>query len=354
MNEARATAVRNAFRAQAEYCERLGSRFTALLCATVADTLSMDDEPGRHALAWAGDPSPLADNLPLRLAGALHALARSGRAADLRALYPPHDAPSPAVLADVIRRTFVEHGAEITAFLHHAPQTNEVGRSAILIGGLLEIARRTGLPLALFEIGASAGLNLLPDRYRYRLGAAEWGPADARVLLAPQWTGGRPAVETPLTVASRDGCDVNPIDLRDAEQRERLKSYVWLDQPERLERLNAAIATALTVDFSLDRADGADWVEAVLAKPKPTPGLARVLFHSIVWSYLPDATRARLDEAIATLGRTSHARTPFAWLRFELEPEQAEARLRLTAWPGGTEQVLASAHPHGASIHWTA
>ena len=345
--------MRQAFRAQAEYCDRLGSRFTGALCATLAETLSMDSESGRLALTWAGDPSPMADGLPLRVTGSLHALVRSGRAPELAAIYPPHDVPTPVVLADVLGRVLIEHGAEIGAFLRHTPQTNEVGRSAVLIGGLLEIAKCTGLPLALFEIGASAGLNLLPDQYRYRLGAADWGPPEARVRLAPEWTGGRVGVEAPFSVQIRRGCDINPIDIHDADQRDRLRSYVWPDQPERLDRLDAAIDTALAVDFSLDRADAADWVEAVLVA-EPPPGVARVLYHSIVWSYLSEATRTRVLEHINGLGRMCSSRAPFAWLRFELEPQHAEARLRLSMWPGGTEQVLAAAHPHGASIQWRA
>jgi hypothetical protein len=350
---ARANLVRNAFAVQAEYCAKLGSQFMAALCETLIDVLSTDNEVGRRVLAWPGNPSPHADNVPLRLAGALNALARSGRVRDLTAAYPPHGIPHRATFAIVLRHVLAEHGSEIATFLEHAPQTNEVGRSAVLIGGLLEVAKRTGFPLELLEIGASAGLNLFADRYRYRFGGAELGPEDARLRLAPEWTGPPPPLDARLRVQARHGCDVNPIDIRDAAQRERLKCYVWPDQPERLAKLEAALATALAAEpFALDRADAADWVATRLRVDAPN-GVARVLLHSIVWSYLPEATRERIRSHLNEVGAAATAAAPLAWLRFELAPStEAKTEIRLTTWPGGHDHVLGDAHPHGSAVRW--
>src|SRR5262245_5915954 len=174
-SEDRSALVRQAFRDQARYCLRLGSPFTAAICETLAETLSMGDAAGREILSWPGDPAPPADNVPLRVTGALLALARSGRVPTLAAAYPPRSPPSPQTLSAVLTAVFAEHGAEIVDFLSFTPQTNEVGRSGVLIGGLLAIAQRTRLPLEIYEIGASAGLNLLADHYRYKLGSASWG-----------------------------------------------------------------------------------------------------------------------------------------------------------------------------------
>ena len=346
-------AVREAFRAQAEYCARLDSPFTDLLCRTLADVLSSRSEAGCEILGWRGDPAPLADNLPLRVVGALHALARSGKAPELASIYPPAPLPAADLLADVLRRALQRHAAEILAFLPFTPQTNEVGRSAVLIGGLLEIARRTGLPVNLYEIGSSAGLNLLADRYAYRLDGADWGAADARLRLVPEWKGPPPPVDAELTVREGHGCDLHPIDLRDPAQRERLRGYVWADQTERLERLNAAIETALTALPQLERADAAEWVERRIAAA-PAAGVARVLLHSVVWNYLTEETRRRIAQQMERAGTACRSDAPLAWLHFELNPRAEAAQLRLTMWPGGREQLLAAAHPHGASVHWVA
>ncbi len=90
------------------------------------------------------------------------------------ACYPPHDATTEQLRA-VVTRVVEEHRTYIETFLSSAPQTNEVGRSGVLVGGFLQIAKETGLPLRLLEIGASAGLNAVWDRYHYQLGAADWG-----------------------------------------------------------------------------------------------------------------------------------------------------------------------------------
>jgi hypothetical protein len=77
------------------------------------------------------------------------------------------------------------------------------------------------------------------------------------------------------------------------------------------------------------------------------------LFHSIVWTYLPEATRARIRTHVAAVGAASATDAPFAWLRFELAPvADAKIDVRLTLWPDGREWVLGEAHPHGASIRW--
>ena len=178
-------AVRSAFDSQAEYCRRLGSPFTARMCEALAADLVMSNAAGRAILGWTGDPSPFVDNVPLRTIGALNALARSRAAPYLAALYPPNPLPDTGELTRAVLRALDEHPNRLAAFLSSPPQTNEVGRSAMLIGGFLTIAHRTSLPLDLYEIGSSAGLNLHADRYRYHLGSADWGRPDATLYLAP-------------------------------------------------------------------------------------------------------------------------------------------------------------------------
>ena len=87
--------------------------------------------------------------------------------------------------------------------LDQPPQTNEVGRSAVLFPGLIEISNRTKLPISLFEIGASAGLNLYLERYSYQLGDVHLGCRDSRVKLTPDWTGNCPVGNPEIVERSR-------------------------------------------------------------------------------------------------------------------------------------------------------
>ncbi|MGH8317060.1 MAG: DUF2332 domain-containing protein [Steroidobacteraceae bacterium] len=341
-------AVRSAFRSQAEYCRRLGSPFNACLCEVLATDLDGSSAGGRAILGWTGDSSPLADNVPLRVTGALNALARSQAAPYLAALYPPNPLPDAGQLSRAVLRALDEDPARLLEFLSSPPQTNEVGRSAVLIGGFLTIARRTRLPLDLYEIGSSAGLNLRADCYGYDLGGAGWGARDAALRLVPGWKGPSPPVDTGLTIRSRRGCDANPIDLQSARARERLISYVWADQSDRIARLEAAISIALAIPVAIDCAEAADWVERQI-KLAPVGGATRVLFHSIVWSYLSKESRRRICAHLNCAGVAARSDAPLAWLRFEIaEPPE----LRLTLWPSGEETLLARAHSHGAWVRW--
>jgi hypothetical protein len=311
--------IRHAFEQQIIWCDRLGSPFTARLCAGFARHLDRELAIGRRLLDWPAERNPIVDAVPLRVAGGLHALVRRGRLPELARLYPSAPLPDIEALWAAVARALVEAEAELLPWLDRPPQTNEIGRSALLMSGLLAAAAETGLPIALYEVGASAGLNLQLDRYRYRLGGLAIGPADAGVLLAPDWTGASPPAAD-IHVARRRGADLNPIDMADARDRERLLAYIWPDQTERLDRTEAALALAVASPPPLDCADAADWTERQF-DPTPERGMLRVLMHSIAFQYFPAETRRRLVEHLDRVGRHATGQAPLAWLRFEIDPE---------------------------------
>jgi hypothetical protein len=340
--------VRSHFRKQAAACARLGSPFMARLLEVAAERLDRAGAVGRMVLSWPGDP--VADALALRLAGGLHALVLSGAAPELAAVYPGGArAGDPAALWPEVAQALETHADYLGRFLEQPPQTNEVARGAVLLGGFLTVAAETGLPLRLLEIGASAGLNLLFDGYAYDLADAPWGAQDAPLRLSPTWQGALPPL-VPVEIQARSGCDRRPIDSRDADDRLRLRAYVWADQPARRHRLETALAVVAGTDLRIERADAADWVERHLAEP--ASGAATVLFHSIVWQYLRRETRDRVAAAIARGGHRAAPDSPLAWLRMEPAPDRAHAELRLTLWPGADERLLADADYHGRWVRW--
>ena len=340
-------AVREGFREQARWCEQLGSPFTARICAATAEILDPDTPLGARLLEWPGDT--MRDALPLRLTGGLHALVRAGEAPDLARLYPPAPPPSDEALRAALARTISEQAAALDPWLDTAPQTNEVGRSALLMSGLLVIAERFGLPLRLFELGASAGLNLQLDRYCYDLGGLQTGEPGSRVRLKPDWKG-PPPPSAQVRIAGRSAVDLNPIDP--ITERERLIAYLWPDQEARLARFQAALDIAALEPPLVTRGDAADWLEAQLAAA-PESGVCRVVLHSVAYQYFPPATRQRIRARIDGAGAVSHADAPLAWLRFEMMAGEAHFSLRLRTWPG-EEKLLAWSHPHGSWTEWVA
>jgi hypothetical protein len=213
------------------------------------------------------------------------------------------------------------------------------------------VAAETNRPLRVLELGASAGLNQLWDRRRYRLGEiGDWGPLDARVNLDIEWRGGRPPLDANVLVAERAACDRKPVDLADPIQRRRLKAYVWPDQFDRLERLEAAIGETLAAGITVEAEDA---VVFARREARPRAGVATVVFHSVFLQYMPAESQAALVETLGEGGASASERSPLAWLRMEPASDNpAVMELRLTLWPGGADRVLATAHPHGAWIDW--
>jgi hypothetical protein len=339
-----------AFEQQIGWCARLGSPFTAALLQILAEDSAAGGVTASLLGKWPGDP--VADAVPLRLSGALHALVLDGRDPMLQACYPP----APLVATDRLRRavlaTLEAHKGFVADFLRFPPQTNEVGRAGVLIGGFLTVAAETGLPLRLLEIGASAGLNGQWDRFGYQLGQAPWGDSASPVQLRPAWTGGLPPLGATVRVHSRAACDADPLDVRDSAQARRLRAYIWPDQTERLARLDAAIGLALANPLPVTPERAESWLPRRL--DETAEGCAIVLYHSVMWQYLPDEARAAIRSVIENAGANAREHAPFAWLRFEPSADGTAMELALTLWPDGRFRRLATAHPHGQSVHWLA
>ena len=339
-----------AFAAQSAACARMGSPFTAALLAGAGDWLDPAARTGARVRDWPGDPS--ADALPLRLAGALHALARSGEAPALAAAWPPDPQGDPGRAA---AHALQSHDARLAAWLDGPPQTNETARAAALLGGALRALALSGAAeIELLEIGASAGLNLGFDGYAYDLGpgVARGDPA-APVRIPSLWRGPAPDPTAPLHVAARAGCDPAPLDPADPAHRARLTAYVWADQTARLARLRAALDDAAARPWRVARATAADWLPARLAAPQPA-GRLRLVWHSIVWQYLSPAEKSGIQAALAQAGAAATETRPLGWLRMERDGTPASAALTLTLWPGGATRELARTDSHGAWTDWTA
>lgn len=338
--------IRAAFADEGAACLRMGAPFSARLRGRCAMLFDRTSATGRRILDWPGDP--IADALPVRLAAGFNALVRAGALPGLAAYFPPQppgdDAAFDAALVAAL------HDDRLLPWLDSAPQTNEVGRSAVLMPGLLTIAAACRLPLALFELGASAGLNLRLDDYAYDLGGAVFGLVDAPIRLVPDWKGPPPPAAD-VRIVARRGVDLAPIDVRDPAARDRLLAYVWPEQTARVARLEAALAAAAADPAPVDAGDAAAWVEAHVA---PVEGRCGVVLHSIAFQYFPAATKAQIAAHMAAQGARATATAPLVWLRYEFDASNAKAlpTLRLTLWPGGEDRLLAHVHPHGVSVQW--
>lgn len=295
------------------------------------------------------DLDPPGSSLALRFLGAVHRLVLRGDAPRLARHYPSAGgSPGPDAWDD-FAATVATHAATLRREVEEPVQTNEAGRSTALVGAFLEVARAFGLPLQILEIGASAGLNLRWDHYRYEARGMSWGDPRSPLRLCDYAPGARPPFEVVARVVERRGSDPRPLDPTTADDRLKLKGFVWPDQASRLRLLENALAVAARVPAPIDRSAALPWVERQLAEP--SAGNATVVFHSIVEQYMPSGDAGRLGVLLEDAGAKRGEEAPLAHVRME-EGDEREAEVTLQMWPGAGRVAVARCGYHGGSVRW--
>jgi hypothetical protein len=336
-------AVAGRLRTQADWCHDDGERLYAELLRRAAEDVEAGGPAWDLLAPHAAQPGTAA--LALRFLAALRRLVLDGRLPELAWFY---GGAAPEGAWPEFRAALVSHREELAPLVARPCQTNEVGRSAALLGGFLEVAAAWKRPLRLLEIGASAGLNLRWDRYRYEAPGRAWGDPDSPVCLAGHFVEPPPMLPARAPVAERSGCDLRPLDATTAEGALSLASFVWPSRPERMTLLRGALEVARQVPAAIEQAGAGEWLARKLAKP--VLGVVTVVFHSVFVQYVARPERERILSVLRNAGRTAAVDAPVVWLR--MEPGPAAFEVRLTAWPGGRERLLATSGPHGRDVRW--
>ncbi|SFS02062.1 DUF2332 domain-containing protein [Yoonia litorea] len=336
--------VAEAFHVQARACENLDSPFMGQLMRLCA-TRTWPEGPIRDRIfAWEGEIGPAAQSVPLRLAGALHALHLTGHA-QLATVYPPERANDDELWAAIcdVMTTEVNH---LNLWLDSVPQTNEVRRSVTLIPIGHVLTERFGLPIRTSELGASGGLNLHWHSYALALEGELYGPAGPVLTLTPEWDGPLPPQSTPQ-ITRRGGVDLNPLNPADPDDALRLQAYLWPDQPHRLALTRAAIAAAKT---PVTKGDAIDWLEGRLDHQD---GETHLIYSTVAWQYFPRAAQERGRKMIEAAGEHATDRSPLAWFGMENDGSGKGAALTLRVWPGNLTLDFGRADFHGRWVNWT-
>jgi hypothetical protein len=211
-----------------------------------------------------------------------------------------HGVPAPGPYAGLRRALLEDDGAIRATILARATQTNEVGRLATLLPAFAAVSG--GAPLALVEVGASAGLCLFPDRYRYTWrthdGVRRAGDPPAPELVCDV-AGPAPLPPAPPAVAFRTGIDLNPLDVTDEDQMRWLATLVWPEHDDRRAQLARAVEVARREPPDLLRGDLLEELPGVVERAAEHGRV--VVFHSAVIAYLPDDRRAGFWELMTRL-----------------------------------------------------
>lgn len=308
-----------AFLWQAQRCLASKSPVAAQLLEVCAATTPLWTTPvGLPASVRFGD------HFPLRVMAALHYLALTREAPELALYLPTVGGTAPAgtsAFEGPVLHALLDNPGTVGDFIAHAPQTNEPGRQAALRLALK--ACPTTPPVDLIELGCSAGLNLAVSVDQYEL----------------------------PTIASRQGCDLNPIDVHTVDGRARLSAYVWADDVNRFAALGQAIEVAQKQRIKIVRDDAANFVRSL----QPTPGHTLLIWTSAFAPYLSTQASTELTAAVSGVAQRMSTNSTLIEAAWEdagdtTDPARAFA-LTLTAWhSNGTRDtsVLARGSAHGA------
>lgn len=331
-----------------QFREHFGHRahLYGVMLADLADDL---DAGGITARICRGhERSTRADVIQLRLLAGIFRIVLRGQAPGLERYYPSLGGGSdPANVWQELEPVLHRYADELHDALSHPPQTNEVGRSACLAIGLFGAVRETGLHrVRLLELGASGGLNLNVDRYRFFGPDWSWGPSDSLLSLDTGAVGVRPEE---VTVTSRSGCDLRPVDASSPEGARYLTSFVWPFTLDRHSRLAAALRIMGAHPVRVDNAAASVWLAEQLAAEPPADVLT-VVWQSITRQYWPVEETRRVEEIVAA----ARGRMPLAHVTMEgVPPMQTPQGYDVAAC--GPELsvdgvVVAHSHHHGLPI----
>lgn len=267
-------------------------------------------------------------DLPLRLLGGLHYLVLGGLASwdDVDGALDTH--------AEFLRR----HAAE------QQVQTNEVQRSYALLPAFLAVA--DGRPLDLLELGPSAGLNLVWDRYAYRYRTGDWGASELRLSGDDRVPPPAALLARDVHVARRRGIDRSPVDVTTEHGARVLQSFVWPDQTERLERLRRAIEILRADPPELITGDYVELFGSVFGDS--LEGAQPIVFQTASTMYLTPDELEQLRRAMHASGRER----PFTYIGTSQGPDNAGYALEAQHFPGGEVERLAVFDFHGEWLEW--
>jgi hypothetical protein len=319
--------------------------------------LAVADDPDMLALSAGADQSTTVANL---FFAAVRYLLMDDHDAMLATYYPDLSAePRPIAEAYPVFRAYcLEHAGEIRALVtSRRVQTNEVRRCAPLLPALLTVWERGGRrPLALVEVGASAGLLLNWDRYayKYQAGGGEQiaGDQSSLVQIVSALRGNVPQLlpETAPPVAWRAGADIHPIDVNHERETRWLRALIWPEHQDRMALLDAALTLARQYPQRIVAGDAGETLPALLAEAPADATLC--VYHGFTLNQMPATTRERILARVAEYGRKRDLyRVALEWW-----PPNPTPTVELFTYAGGEtgSELLARCESHGRWVEWLA
>ncbi len=270
----------------------------------------------------------LAWDLPLRLLAGLHYLVLGGEAS-----------------WDDVGGALERHGEFLTTWMvEQDVQTNEVQRSWALLPAFLSVW--DGRPLDLLELGASGGLNLVWDRYRFAYARGEWGTGELELRGDDRSSLPAELLAREVTVVRRRGIDLSPVDVTSEAGALLLRSFIWADQTARLERLDRAIEIARRDPPPLMEGDYVEALPSLLGNRRD--GAQLVVFQTASTMYVDRAGADGMRAAFHDAARDE----PLVYVTAGRAPDDDGYSLDVVRYPDGVVERLGVFDFHGEWLDW--
>lgn len=354
-----------------KHISKIFVEFAELECrgsSPLYEKLSLGISGDAELLGLAANSNP-GQPIPNLFLAAVHFLLMTGIKHELSNFYQDLSDPAPPANSDPydsFRSFCLTHSDEIVEIIStRRVQTNVVERCALLLPAFDLVAQRNaGLPLALVEIGASAGLNLIWDRYGYNyINGEAHGDMISPVQIETTLEGElRPTISNDsYQISHRVGIDLNPIDVQTRDAVMWLRALVWPENTVRLQRMNTAIELVRQDPPTILQGNALDLLPNVLDSVPEDSALC--VYHTHTINQFSNEDRERLDSILSAYGQNRN----LYWISSEYRPQessglnidsngQMRAILQLTTFEEGTRstKTLARCDPHGRWLEWLA
>lgn len=234
--------------------------------------------------------------------------------------------------------------------VERSTQTNEPARTAAFLPLLAAIEG----PVALIEVGCSAGLCMFPDQYSISYNGAASLVPHSPVRVDVEASGPVPVPNRLPEVVGRIGVDLNPLDVTDAEDLAWLEVLIWPEHVARLARLRAAVQVVADDPPTLLRGDLVDTIDDAIAMAPPES--TKVVFHSAVLNYLDPTARVEFAERVRRHPRTvwfaNEAPGVLEGVTTELLPPSSASARAFFVLSEGTRRTFGISDPHGTWLRW--
>lgn len=343
--------IADGFKKQSKQCIKHGSELNAAICREAAKAI-FNNQKLEQLLSKFSDNMSQSNGVK-RFLCAIHALQIAKKVKKLDEWYLNESKDFTELWMNV-ELVIDENFEFLKTYMRLDCIQNEVGRAAIILGAMNEVAKKQLLPLCLYELEAKAGLNLCFDQYDYEITDLTWGAGNGACKLSPQWQGDVPQLDFELNVVARNGCDTAPLFLNDKVDALRVNAAIPADKLGAKYVTSQAVELVKRSDIKIDKSDSLAWIKDKLSQLDE--GHLHLIYHSVAWQTMEEDLKEATLYTLQNAHKFAKPNCIIAHLSFEYNELDGQGDILLRVWDGrkqnGEVALLGTADEKGDFISW--